>query len=110
MSCLFIGGASSLDLPVDVKPISTVHTDFINISVFPDTGANICLLGPEHLKILKLDSSKISHCYNKVDVAGGSSITATGWFKVLFSLNDKKSEKIVYFSKKAKRFYLSRQG
>ena len=109
MSCMFIGEVSSLNLPIQVRPMDVSRSCYINVDVFPDTGANICLLGPQQLKILKLSTSSLSRCNNKISVAGGSSITASGWFKVAFRLHDKKSEQIVYFSACAKRFFLSRQ-
>ena len=44
MSRMTIGEVSAVNLLVSVKPDSS--TNFIGIEVVPDTGANICLLGP----------------------------------------------------------------
>ena len=107
MSCLFIGEISSLHLPVQVKssssPVLTV------IDSFPDTGANICLLGPQQLKLLNINNVHLIPCNHQIAVAGGSTILATGWLNLTIVLNDKSSQQKVYFSKKAKRFFLSRQ-
>ena len=111
MSCMFIGEVSSLHLPMQVKPLNIAgyRSSYVNVDVFPDTGANICLIGPQQLRLLKVPISKISACKNKISVAGGSSIVATGWFKAAFRLHGKTSEQIVYLSNCAKRFFLSRQ-
>ena len=107
MSLMVIGEVSSLNLPIKVKPtISDVYT---NINVFPDTGANICLLGPQQVKQLKLPTSALNKCKHHISVAGGSSILAIGWFKAIFNLNDRCSEQVVYFSRNSDRFFLSRQ-
>ena len=97
MSLMVIGEVSSLNLPIKVKPtISDVYT---NINVFPDTGANICLLGPQQVKQLKLPTSALNKCKHHISVAGGSSILVIGWFKAIFNLNDRCSEQVVYFSR-----------
>ena len=110
MSCMVIGEISSLNLPISVKPILHNHkVEYVNISVFPDTGANICLLGPDQLQTLKLPISYLNSCHHCISVAGGSSILATGWFKAVFNLNNNCTEQTVYYADKAQRFFLSRQ-
>ena len=108
MSCMNIGEVSSLNLPMDVKLSS--QTRYVKMDVFPDTGANICLLGPKQLKRLKLSPLELNRCSHRISVAGGSTITATRWFEVVFNLHDIQSQQIVYFSDKAGRFFLSRNA
>ena len=107
MTCLFVGEVSSLHLPVRVKP--TMCSRFTIIDAFPDTGANICLFGPQQLKLLQMSFSQLNQCSHHIAVAGGSTILATGWLNVAIMLNDKVSEQKVFFSTKAQRFFLSRQ-
>ena len=107
MSLMVIGEVSSLNLPIKVKPVSSAQ--YVAMSAFPDTGANICLLGPQQLAQLDLKSSKINRCKNHISVAGGTTILATGWFEASFNLNDSHSKQTVYFSNKADRLFLSRQ-
>ena len=109
LSCMFIGEISSLHLPVQVKPTCRSQSSYIVIDSFPDTGANICLLGPNHLNILKLKPSHLHMCKHSITVAGGTSILASAWFKATIKLNDKMADQIIYFAKNAKRFFLSRQ-
>ena len=111
LSCFFIGEVSSLHLPVKVKPLgSTIFVSGpIVVDAFPDTGANICLIGPHHLEMIKVSLEQLNQCSHHISVAGGSNILATGWFRVVIILGEKSSEQKVYFSAKAKRFFLSRQ-
>lgn len=112
MNCMFIGEVSSLSLSVFVKPLNLGYnrtTNYIRIDCFPDTGANICLIGTQQLQRLHIRMSNLTRCNNYIAVAGGMSIVATGWFRAQFKLNEKTSVQIVYFSDKAKRFFLSRQ-
>ena len=109
MSCMFVGEISSLDLPLHILPSVAGFSKYVDMNVFPDTGANICLVGPHQLQQLKLKPSQLSRCNNNITVAGGSSIIASRWFSAKFRLNDQVSEQVVYFAEKAKRFFLSRQ-
>jgi hypothetical protein len=109
MSCMFVGEISSLDLNISVLPSVAGHVKYLQINVFPDTGANVCLVGPRQLQQLKLKAVQLNNCHNNIAVAGGSSIVATKWFSAKFKLNSVSSEQIVYYAEKAKRFFLSRQ-
>ena len=102
-----VEGASSIQLPVSMK--ATGNTHFQSIQVFPDTGANICLMGPVQLRQLKLKPSDLTSCTNEIAVAGGTSITAKGWINVNIVLGKRSSLAKVYFSKRVSRFFLSRQ-
>ena len=105
---LFIGEVNSLHLPVQVQLCNSTELS-TTIDVFPDTGANICLIGPSQLHQLRLKISDLTPCIHQIGVAGGSTIKSTGWAKVVISLGDRSTESKVYFSKRAKRFFLSRQ-
>ena len=102
-----IGETSSLQLPVKMKMKD--HLRFQSLEVFPDTGANICLMGHSQLRQLKLKTSDLKPCINKIAVAGGASITATGWTDVEVVLGERSTLSKVYFSKRVSRFFLSRQ-
>ena len=108
MSCMCVGDILSLHLPVLVKPMNIDGSAFISMDMFPDTGANICLIGPQQLKALKMKRADLNKCKHSIKVAGGSFIVASGWFKAKFKLRDKLSEQFVYFADRAKRFFLSR--
>ena len=104
---LFIGEISSIQLPVKVTPEGSCSS--VLVDVFPDTGANICLMGPSQLKQLKLDHSSLTPCYEQIAVAGGSTITSSGWVEVDIALEERHTAAKVYFAKRAKRFFLSRR-
>ena len=104
---LFIGEISSIQLPVKVEPYDSGSP--ATIEVFPDTGANICLMGPSQLSQLKMKLSSLDPCQHPIGVAGGTTITATGTTMMKISLDAQSTETLVYFSKSAKRFFLSRQ-
>ncbi len=103
---LTIGEISSINLQVSIKPAS--KGNFKTISVFPDTGANICLMGPSQLKAIGLKQSDLTPCTEEIAVAGGSTIKSTGWVKAEIKLADCVTEATVYFAKSAQRFFLSR--
>ncbi len=109
MSCFFIGEVSSANLPVIAKPLSVGFGTSVSVDAFPDTGANICLLGPTHLQLMKISPDEINQCNHSISVAGGSTMLATGWLRIAVVLGDKCSEQKFYFSDKATRFFLSRQ-
>ena len=112
MSCMFVGEVSALHLPVGVLPSipGQSNSKYVNTSVFPDTGANICLVGPHQLQKLQINASQLRRCNKNITVAGGSSIVASRWFSAKFQLNSRTSSQIVYFAEKASRFFLSRQA
>ena len=105
---LFIGEASSSStlLPVEMRKNADQH--FVSVDVFPDTGANICLMGPAQLRMLKIKPSNLHPCREQIAVAGGSTIMTTGWVRVTMKLEKRITETAVYYSKRAKRLFLSR--
>lgn len=75
---LFIGEVTSPNLlSVNIKVKGEKQA--VQIDVFPDTGANICLMGETQLKHLNLSQSMLHSCSDQVAVAGGSTIPTTGW-------------------------------
>ena len=105
---LFIGEVSSSNqLPVNMQPEGTQRV--VQLDVFPDTGANICLMGQSQLKQLGVTQSSLHPCCDQIAVAGGSTIPTTGWMKIKITLREATTEATVYFSKRAKRFFLSRR-
>ena len=80
------------------------------ILVFPDTGANICLVGPKQLHQLNIIPNQISSHSSNISVAGGTHIKASGLFKATIELEQRTTEQTVYFSKQPDRFFLGRQA
>ena len=95
------GSPNSNFIELKVKPkLRKCSTYFKKLSVFPDTGANICLVGPDQLRHLGLKMSDLSSCNIQIAVAGGTHIQSTGKFAVDILLNDRSTEQVAYFSKK----------
>ena len=105
---LFVGEVSSTSqLSVGVMPHGSKN--YSSIDVVPDTGSNICLMGPLQLNQLGIKRSSMHKCQNQIGVAGGTTIVTTGWVKVKLLLQERYSETTVYFAKRAKHFFLSRK-
>ena len=80
------------------------------IRVLPDTGANLCLLGPKQLAILGINEAGIYNSNKVLKVAGGSSMETTKHFTATLQLEGKKTDVVIYFCKQVQRFFLSRQA
>ena len=104
----FIGEVTSTQL-LPIKVESNITGIPVTIDAFPDTGANICLIGPAQLKKLQMKITDLEQCNYEIGVAGGSTITATGWTMLKITLGNQSTESKIYFSSKSKRFFLSRQ-
>ena len=109
-SCFSIEKSAPKFLTVDVESCMEGTTSrTTEISAFPDTGANVCLIGPKQLKDMGISRKRLNKCELSIRVAGGSSITATGSLTVWVTLGKRKSKSLVYFSLKSDRFYMSLQ-
>ena len=81
-----------------------------DILAFPDTGANVCLIGPQQLNTLGISLKLISAQRVSISVAGGSQICAVGKFQAKIVLNNRETSQTIYFSNQADIFFLSRQA
>ena len=105
MSCLFVGSVSSINLPVLIKPLGLGYNKHVHVDVFPDPGADVCLVGHQQLQQLGISTSQLNCCSRSLDVAGGYTMLATGWFKAEIVLNSKTSIQTIYLCNKEKRFF-----
>ena len=48
------------------------------MNIFPDSGASICLAGPQHIAKFNLDTHDLIPCYKQVKAVGGSKLTCHG--------------------------------
>ena len=51
------------------------HINSVKMNIFPDSGANICLAGPQHITKFNLDTHNLIPCYKQVKAVGGSRLT-----------------------------------
>ena len=82
----------------------------VRLSVFPDSGASICLGGPEHQKQLNLKNSDLLGTNKNVKVVGGKLIRCYGVCKVRFSVGKQVTEQDLFFCEEVKRLYFSKQS
>ena len=99
-------------LPLQVIPLGTQTSDPIpkEMQVFPDTGANLCLMGPAQLKTLELTVDKLTPISAPITVVGGSTVSASGHTRLKLSIGNQSTEQLVYFCDRADRFFLGRQA
>ena len=100
------------EIAVSVKPLDVNHetAHASEISVLPDTGANICLAGDNHMTKMGLNISNIEPCEKNISTAGGFKLKSHGWINTLITLNTHISIQKVYFSRQVHRFYLSKSA
>ena len=114
MTCMSAGDPRSNFISVQAKPALKFNRNSSSsskpLSAFPDTGANICLVGPVELRTLGIKHEHLTPCTVKIAVAGGTYIHSNGKFKLSISLGRQKTEQTIYFARKADRFFLSRQA
>ena len=106
------GEPKSNFIDIQVKAVSPNGAKLTSklVSVFPDTGANICLAGPVQLQTLGIKQKHMTPCSVRIAVAGGSHVTSKRKIKLQLFLNGRTTEQFTYFLQKADRFFLSRQA
>ena len=110
MSCLSLECSKSPIIDINVR-VLIGQRDYqpIKIKAFPDTGANVCLFGPEQRNKLQISFKDLKFCHVNVAVAGGSHIVATGKCEMLFTLGQRQAKSLAYYCKNADRFYMKKQ-
>ena len=92
-------------LPRATKPAKTT-----SMMIFPDSGAGICLAGPQHISRLGIPLECLIRCNKKVTAVGGSVLSCMGWLPVEFRIGNNTTRQPLYVCQKIDRIYLSRQG
>ena len=92
-------------LTPDLKGATTVP-----LQIFPDSGANTCLAGPQQLTQLGLTPHQLRPCHKRVKTVGGSILTCTGWIPVKFKVAGNATTQPLFICNKVDRLYISKQG
>ena len=79
-----------------------------NMLIFPDSGASICLAGPQHLIPLGIDMNDLIPCNKSVTAVGGSILKCRGWLPVKFDVDGHKTLQPLYICEKIDRIYFSK--
>jgi hypothetical protein len=90
--------------------VNNNHEINTQIKVLPDTGANLCLLGPKQLAILGINADQIQYSNKVLKVAGGSSMQTSRQFSASLRLGERITSVIIYYCECVQRFFLSRQA
>lgn len=103
------------EIPVVATPDITQDGTFtgqpVQIEIFPDSGAGICLADESHARKMKLDIDALTQCYKRVKAVGGSTIICRRVIPVRFACGPHSTVQNVYFTyTKLARMYFSRKG
>ena len=88
----------------------TSATRSTQLNIFPDSGANICLAGPEHITALGVKPHALWRCHKKITAVGGSTLFCKGWLPVEFKIGEHRTKQPLHICDKIDRIYLSKQG
>ena len=82
----------------------------IEISVFADTGASLCVTGLSILKLLGIKLSQLKGTSKRIVTATGNKIHCRGWFNARLTLNNHTTLQSIYVCDSISRVYLSKNG
>ena len=79
----------------------------ITTKVFPDSGASICLAGPQHLLLLMVTIAQLIPTKKKITVVGGSTLPCLGWIPATFTVDNVSTIQPLYICDKVDRIFFS---
>ena len=80
----------------------------ITTKVFPDSGASICLAGPQHLLLLMVTIAQLIPTKKKITVVGGSTLPCLGWIPATFTVDNVSTIQPLYICNKVDRIFFSK--
>ena len=101
------------EIPANITPMlpnATSPAKATNMMIFPDSGAGICLAGPQHVLKLGIPLESLIPCTKKVTAVGGSVLTCIGWLPAQFQIGSNTTRQPLYICQKINRIYFSRRG
>ena len=102
------------EIPAKITSLLSHYTSVTRstqLNIFPDSGASICLAGPEHVTALGVKPHALRHCHKKVTAVGGSTFFCKGWLPVEFKIGEHRTKQPLYICDKIDRIYFfSKQG
>ena len=104
-----VATVSSFSPQPDPRPPRNIPPETIHkIDVFPDSGATICLCGPQHLKLMKLCKKHLIPSKKIIRAVGGSTLVCMGWVPIKFVIGGKCTKQALYVCDRIQRVYLSK--
>lgn len=82
----------------------------LQLSMYPDTGATLCVAGLPILRSLGIKLSQLKHSSRRMKTATGDKINCRGWFPAQLTLNNKSTRQNIYICDNIQRIYLSKEG
>ena len=82
----------------------------VSTSIFPDSGASICLGGPDHLEILNVPQKDLIPCKKGISAVGGSRLHCLGWLPVEFTVQGHKTTQPLFICENVDRIYFSKEA
>ena len=101
------------EIPATLTPLSNApqHQNIpTEMDIFPDSGASICLAGPQHLRKLGIDERNLIQCTKQVTAVGGSKLTCHGYIPVLFEIGQHSTKQRLYICDNIDRIYFGKKG
>ena len=77
------------EIPAELTPAlrnANIRPITRTMKIFPDSGAGICLAGPQHLIELGTTGQHLIPCNKRVPAVGGSVLTCKGWLPMQFQV------------------------
>ena len=78
------------------------------MTIFPDSGATICLRGLKHLWNMGLSTNNLIPSRKVIQAVGGFTLMCQGWLLVEFNVQGKTTKQALYICKKIQRLYFSK--
>ena len=85
------------------------HISPVKMNIIPDSGASICLAGPQHIAKFNLDTHNLITCYKQIKAVGGSKLICHGWLPITFRTGKNTTKQPVYICDKVDRFYFGKK-
>ena len=89
---------------------SQKETPSAHLTIFPDSGATICVAGTKHIAALNLQPSQLHPCNKRVTAVGGSILKSKGWANIKFDIDGHTTIQPLFFCDKVDRIYFSKKG
>ena len=80
------------------------------LQIFLDSGATICLAGPQYLQQFNFPLNQIIPCHKEVKAVGGSILQCYGWIPVRFKIGKHTTKQPLYICQNIDHIYFSRKG
>ena len=103
---------STEEIPAILSPSFPRHQHInpVKMNVFSDSGASICLAGPQHIAKFNLDTHDLMPCYKQIKAVRGSKLTCHEWPPITFQIGKNTTKQPVYICDKVDRFYFGKKG